>query len=77
MTDLNTLATAGHKKITDSRSLYASDYIQLISEASLKGSDNLLELVSKVYAIGFERGYRARQYDTRKRRKHNTEVKTV
>lgn len=68
MRDLNTLAEAGKKKITDRRSLYATDYIQLIGEASLNGSDRLLELIFKVYAIGFERGYTASQTDTRKRR---------
>jgi len=68
MRDLDTLAKAGHSKITDRRSLYACDYIQLISEAQLKGSDALIELISKVYAIGFEKGYTASQYDTKKKR---------
>ncbi len=67
MRDLDTLANAGNKKITDRRSLYFSDFIQLTVEASLKPSDNLLELVNKVYAIGFEKGYTAGQYDSKKR----------
>ena len=68
--DLNRTAEEGKKKLlaNDRRSLYATDYIQLIDEASLNGSDRLLELISKVYAIGFERGYTASQTDTRKRR---------
>lgn len=68
MRDLDTLARAGREKITDRRSLYACDYIQLISDAKLRGSDELLELISKVYAIGFEKGYTASQYDAKKRR---------
>lgn len=75
MRDLDTLAKAGHEKITDRRSLYASDYIELISEAHLKGSDALIELVSKVYAIGFEKGYTASKYDTRKKRQTREVVK--
>lgn len=75
MRDLDTLAKAGHEKITDKRSLYATDYIQLINEASLQGSDALIELVSKVYAIGFERGYTASKYDTRKKRQTREVVK--
>lgn len=67
MRDLDTLAKAGHEKITGRRSLFASDYIQLISESNLRGSDELIELISKVYAIGFEKGYTAGQYDTKKR----------
>lgn len=67
MRNLNTLAEAGHQKITNRRSLYATDYIELIDGASLRGSNNLLELISKVYAIGFEKGYRASQYDSKKR----------
>ena len=67
MRDLNTLAEAGKKKITDRRSLYATDYIQLIEEASLRGSDNLLELIAKVYALGYEQGYRARRSEEKRR----------
>lgn len=68
MRDLDTLAKAGHEKITNRRSLYASDFVQLLSEANLRGSDELIELVSKVYAIGFEKGYTAGQYDIKKKR---------
>lgn len=67
MRTLNALAEAGNQKITNRRSLYASDYIELIDEASLGGSDQLFELITKVYAIGFEKGYRASQYDSKKR----------
>lgn len=67
MRNINNLANAGKKKITDRRSLYATDYVQLIEESALNGSDSLLELISKVYAIGFEKGYTACKYDTKKK----------
>jgi hypothetical protein len=67
--DLNRTAEEGKKKLlaNDRRSLYATDYIQLIEEASLRGSDNLLELIAKVYALGYEQGYRARRSEEKRR----------
>ena len=75
MRDLDTLAKAGHEKITNRRSLYASDIVQLLSEANLRGSDGLIELISKVYAIGFEKGYTAGQYDIQKKRQSREVVR--
>ncbi len=75
MRDLDTLAKAGHEKITNRRSLYASDFVQLLSEANLRGSDELIELISKVYAIGFEKGYTAGQYDIKKKRQSREVVR--
>ena len=68
MKDLDTLARAGQEKITNRRSLYATDYVTLIKEAGLPGSDALIILASKIYAIGFEKGYTAGAYDTKKKR---------
>lgn len=75
MRDLDTLAKAGHEKITNRRSLYASDFVQLLSEANLRGSNELIELISKVYAIGFEKGYTAGQYDIKKKRQSREVVR--
>ena len=61
MRDLNKITEAGHKKLkaNSRRGLYAVDCIEIIKNAKLPPSDNLLELISDVYAAGFEEGYRA------------------
>ncbi len=68
MRDLEKTAQAGRKRLAknDRRELTASDYIQLIRGSSLNGSDNLIELINKVYALGYEQGYRARKTEKKK-----------
>ena len=62
MRDINKIAEAGNKKVKANirRDLRVTDYTQLLEESSLPGSDNLFELINKVFDIGFEQGYRAR-----------------
>lgn len=71
MRDLDRLAEAGQKKLQANtrRDLVASEVVDLIKSSSLNGSDELIELISKVYAIGFEEGYRARQSQTQSKRR--------
>lgn len=63
MRDLNKLAEAGERKLQEhpKRQLVATEIIELIESSSLKGSDELFYLISKVYSLGFEEGYRAHQ----------------
>ena len=62
MRDLKKIASAGYKKLEANprRDLATFECINLIKESGIPGSDELFYLISNVYAIGFEQGYRER-----------------
>jgi len=71
MRDLEELNRAGQHRLqaNSRRDLTAMEVRELIEGSSLSGSDELIELISKVYAIGYEQGYRASQSHTQYKRR--------
>ena len=71
MRDLQELATAGRTKLTTSpkRDLSITEVAELIESSSLRASNELIELISRVYSIGFELGYRGGQRKSRAQRR--------
>ena len=63
MRDLSKRIEAGKKKLEANarKSLRVYEVEELIEASSLRGSDELIKLISNVYALGFEEGYRASQ----------------
>ena len=66
--DLKKIAAAGHKKLeaNSKRDLTGVECIELINASGVPGSDELFYLISNVYAIGFEEGYRAKKAEEKK-----------
>lgn len=66
--DLKKIAAAGHRKLeaNSKRDLNVIECRELIKESGIPGSDELFYLISNVYAIGFEEGYRAKKAEEKK-----------
>ena len=66
--DLKKIAAAGHRKLeaNSKRDLNVIECRELIKESGIPVSDELFYLISNVYAIGFEEGYRAKTANVRK-----------
>ena len=68
MRDLNKMAESGQKKIqaNTKRDLHMDEIQLLLEETKQNGAEGFIELISKVYAAGFEEGYRSRKAEEKK-----------
>lgn len=70
MTNLDQLARDGKEKVLETkRDLLASEVRELIISSHLNGTDELIDLIARVYFIGFEKGYKASQSKAKKNRR--------
>ena len=71
MRDLQELITAGQAKLTASpiRDLSVEEVAEIIENYSLPPSNELINLISGVYSLGFEVGYRGGQRKSRAQRR--------
>ena len=71
MRDLQKLITAGQAKLTASpiRDLSVEEVAEIIEKSSLPPSNGLVNLISRVYSLGFEVGYRGGQRKSRAQRR--------